>query len=371
MKRSAITIDNEFRSLIPPLTDIERSQLEDNLHRDGCRDPLVVWRGEHVLIDGHNRFEICNRDEISYDVVELSFESREKVKHWILCNQLGRRNLPPDVLSELRGLIYNDSQSQGKRTDLTSGQNGPKLSTAKKLAKELGVSERTIKRDGQYAKAIAKVTETVPDIRAKVRSGKVKKSDVIAAAKSPDDAAEIIAGTKKPEAKPAEESVASDEQKSERLLAAIERLWENASKEVRSISIGVIADLLGLDVPKLQQGALFDDVKKSDARIKPTKDEFEGFWKAYPRKTAKKDAQEKFVTAISRLCKTMEVEEAIRMIMDGVAVYVKSIKDDAICHASTWLNGRRWEDDIEDGVVRKKPGYGTYIEDDNYDPDAF
>jgi hypothetical protein len=52
-----IRIDERLRSHISPLRADERAQLEENLLRDGCQSPLIVWDG--VLLDGHNRYEIC------------------------------------------------------------------------------------------------------------------------------------------------------------------------------------------------------------------------------------------------------------------------------------------------------------------------
>ena len=46
------------------------------------------------------------------------------------------------------GRIYNRTKKQGKRTDLTSGQNDPK-STAEKIATDHGISEKTVKRYGK------------------------------------------------------------------------------------------------------------------------------------------------------------------------------------------------------------------------------
>lgn len=86
-----IVIDNEFRALIPPLSAEERAQLEANILADGCRDPLVTW-GE-ILIDGHNRHEICTKHGLPFDVVEHEFSSRDDAIEWIINNQFGRRNL--------------------------------------------------------------------------------------------------------------------------------------------------------------------------------------------------------------------------------------------------------------------------------------
>jgi hypothetical protein len=60
MVQTELAIDPEFRRLIPPLGAEERQGLEESLMREGCRDPLVVWRnGDRTLLDGHNRLEIC------------------------------------------------------------------------------------------------------------------------------------------------------------------------------------------------------------------------------------------------------------------------------------------------------------------------
>ena len=99
---AALKIDPEFRSLIPPLTEEERRDLERNLVKDGCRDALVVWKETGILLDGHNRLEICDRLGIKYRVDEVAIADRTSAKVWILRNQLGRRNLTPFALAELK-----------------------------------------------------------------------------------------------------------------------------------------------------------------------------------------------------------------------------------------------------------------------------
>ena len=62
-----ITINDELRSFVDPLTPIEYAALERSLLAEGCRDALVLW-GE-VLIDGHNRYEICRKHGIEFRTV--------------------------------------------------------------------------------------------------------------------------------------------------------------------------------------------------------------------------------------------------------------------------------------------------------------
>ena len=73
--------DKGFKNLIPPLHRQEYLQLEQNLIEDGCIDPIITWNG--IIIDGHNRYEICHRQNIPFRVVSMEFECREEVVAWI------------------------------------------------------------------------------------------------------------------------------------------------------------------------------------------------------------------------------------------------------------------------------------------------
>src|SRR5262245_5437797 len=97
-----ITINPELQSLIPPLTAEEYAQLEANIVADGCRDPVIVWREEQTLLDGHNRLQICKRQGLTYAIHEVSLPDLDAVKLWLSRNQRGRRNLTPEHMSYLR-----------------------------------------------------------------------------------------------------------------------------------------------------------------------------------------------------------------------------------------------------------------------------
>ena len=101
-----LKIDPEFQSQIPPLTDDEFHQLEENILKEGkLISPLIVWN--NTLVDGHNRYEIVQEHpEISFSTMPLPFESREEVLAWICKNQLGRRNLTPEQKKFLIGKQY-------------------------------------------------------------------------------------------------------------------------------------------------------------------------------------------------------------------------------------------------------------------------
>ena len=100
-------IDNEFKGLIPPLTDEEYKGLEESILKDGCRDALVLW-GE-ILVDGHNRYEICTRHNIPFKTVQKEFTNRDEVMLWMIDTQFSRRNLDaPDriLLAQKKAPIF-------------------------------------------------------------------------------------------------------------------------------------------------------------------------------------------------------------------------------------------------------------------------
>ena len=101
-----LKIDPEFQNQIPPLTDDEFKQLEENILKEGkLLSPLIVWN--NTLVDGHNRYTILQKHpEICFSTMPLRFENREEAVAWICRNQLGRRNLSPEQKRYLLGKQY-------------------------------------------------------------------------------------------------------------------------------------------------------------------------------------------------------------------------------------------------------------------------
>ena len=155
-----ITIDPEFKALIPPLSDEERLQLETNLLAEGCRDPIVIWGGQGILLDGHNRLEICHKQSIHYETNELFLPDRDAARRWIINNQFGRRNLSPDQLSYIRGKQYaNEKQAHGTNRFTSKSAQNALSKTADRLAVWHKVDPATIRRDAQYANAVDIIVE--------------------------------------------------------------------------------------------------------------------------------------------------------------------------------------------------------------------
>lgn len=184
-------IDVEFRSIIPPLAPEEFKALEESIIAEGCRDAIVVWKEKGVILDGHNRYDICVKHSIPYRTFEKPLADRDEAILWIIDNQLGRRNLNPEQMSLLRGQKYNKIKA---REQSPSGQFVRKAETAETLASKHGVDERTIRRDGQFAQAVDTLENFLPGITARVIHGEsISRQAVIEAAKEPETAAEKLA----------------------------------------------------------------------------------------------------------------------------------------------------------------------------------
>ncbi len=183
--KDQIIIREDLKALIPALASEELTQLEENILKEGVRDPIIIWQSgsSYVLVDGHNRFAICKKYSIDFPFKSMVFKDEDEVRDWMIKNQLGRRNLTQEQQSYLRGLRYLQEKGQGRRTDLTYGQNVQKsesVSTAERLAREYNVSDKTIIRDAQFAEGLEVVGRDNPELKKEILSGtsKLSKSEV-------------------------------------------------------------------------------------------------------------------------------------------------------------------------------------------------
>jgi len=173
-----VIVDPEFKKLIPPLVPDEKDRLRANLKRDGCRDALVVWEEEGILLDGHNRLEICEEEGIEYRTATISLPDRAAAEIWILENQAGRRNLNLSQRAFLALELENRynkytedaKKRQGTRTDLVRESRtmlGLGLKSRDQAADKFGVSRSAV------ARAITVKNRGIPELADAVKSGDV------------------------------------------------------------------------------------------------------------------------------------------------------------------------------------------------------
>lgn len=199
MDISDLIIDEEFESVIPPLSDDEFKLLEESILQEGeVYHPLVVWNNN--IVDGHHRYKILKEHpEIKYRIAEREFENRYEAISWICLNQLGRRNLSSAQRKMLLGRRYNaEKMAHGdfKRCDASPTSKNCVLEkttkekanvTADKIAEETGVSSRSVQYAGDFVNGVDAAEEVLPGVTKDITSGKIKPThaDVAAIAKAP------------------------------------------------------------------------------------------------------------------------------------------------------------------------------------------
>lgn len=150
----------ELQSLIPPLLKEEYELLESSILAEGCRERIILWKQDetqHVLIDGHNRYSICQKHGKPFEVkINETLKDLDAVKDWMIDNQLGKRNVTEETKSYLRGLQYNREKIKLGDGKKTGGQNVHQngLKTHERLGEQHKVSSKTIQRDEMFALAL-------------------------------------------------------------------------------------------------------------------------------------------------------------------------------------------------------------------------
>ena len=185
-----LRIDPEFKAQIPPLTQEERKQLEENILAEGeLLAPILVWNG--TIVDGHNRYEILqSHPEIPCSIRDLELETRDEVLVWICKHQLGRRNLTPEQKKFLMGKQYDaEKQADGfhgnqhTRPVLSAGAQNEHQQTAEKtcerIARENHISASAVRRAALFAAGVDLAEELCPGIRQRVLSGDLKAPDAL------------------------------------------------------------------------------------------------------------------------------------------------------------------------------------------------
>ncbi len=203
-----LTIDTEFKNLIRPLNREEYAQLEANLVVDGCREPIATWNG--VIVDGHNRYEVCNRLHIPYMIQEMAFDGRSEAIAWICGNQLGRRNITEETRKYLIGRQYEAEKDISFRRN-ANGHNQYTSSykdifptrmpgeirkessrrTAIRLGDQHHISSGAVQKYAKYSKALDTLGEKMPELVPKILSGSYKISHANIVALSEMDAEEV------------------------------------------------------------------------------------------------------------------------------------------------------------------------------------
>jgi transcriptional regulator with XRE-family HTH domain len=185
-----ITINDELRAFVDPLTDIEYAALERSLLAEGCRDALVLWRD--TLIDGHNRYEICQKHGIPFRTVHNNnFASIDDVMLWMIDNHLARRSVSDfqrgvlalkkkEIVTARMAEKMAEEPPQPEADDMDS-RPPPPWNTREEVAKAARVSANTISQIERIQKA------ATHELREAVRTGTISINAAANVAQLPEE----------------------------------------------------------------------------------------------------------------------------------------------------------------------------------------
>ena len=149
----------EMEQLLPPLSEEQFSALEGDILENGCY-ALIIVNEDMVIVDGHNRFRICEKHGLPFRMLVFSFADLLEAKQWALDTQKGRRNLDkwelgkialklkPEIEAKAKANMSAGGQafrpSEGAKEGLTTLSNLPAVNTRKELADAVGIGEVTM-----------------------------------------------------------------------------------------------------------------------------------------------------------------------------------------------------------------------------------
>ena len=88
-----LILSERIQNATPSMAFSELEMLQGSIDEDGVLNPLVVWKGRNVLVDGYYRYMYCHEKGIPFDIVEKEFADETAVVLWVVRQQLARRNL--------------------------------------------------------------------------------------------------------------------------------------------------------------------------------------------------------------------------------------------------------------------------------------
>ena len=247
-----IVVNPDLQAYIDPLTPEEYTALERSILAEGCRDALVLW-GE-VLVDGHNRYGICQKHGIPFQTVQNPrFASMEDVHLWMIEQHLGRRSVSDfqrgvlalrqrEIVAARRERAL--AQAPADAPDAAPGTDAAAPDGVTSTAPEPLPSREAIAKAARISSTQVKLIETIqkqaaPEVVAAVRSGTLS-----------INAAAAVASL------PAEEQVAAASAGADELKQAAKRVREAKRKPRTTPAASEDATDLPDTVPALQQRVL-------------------------------------------------------------------------------------------------------------------
>lgn len=116
-----IKIDIELENLLPKLDEEKEKLLEEDILKNGCISPIILWNG--YIVDGHHRYKICKRNNLEIKTKEMQFENKQEAMIWAWTTQKARRNIDDGTLFKIAKVFKPYYEKKAKEKQIEAGRN--------------------------------------------------------------------------------------------------------------------------------------------------------------------------------------------------------------------------------------------------------
>ena len=164
-----IQFNPTYHALIPPLTDDERSSLQESIRTKGQLESVKVKEdkllGKYIVLDGHNRVQICQELGKDVKIEVLNFNDTLEEKIYVIEINLQRRHLSAiNRVKQASKLVRLEKELAKKRKQSTipkKGQKGFQSMSMQDCNNTGRVNEIVAKKIGMSARTVAKLQKII------------------------------------------------------------------------------------------------------------------------------------------------------------------------------------------------------------------
>ncbi len=147
----------------------DMQSLIESIRDNGILTPFIVrpvYGDKYEIISGHRRLFACNVLGITEVPAVVKDLTREEAVIEMVDSNIHREKILPSEKAFAYKMKMDVLRKQGKRTDLTSSQNEPKLRSDEQIAKENNESRATVQR-------YIRLTRLIPELLQLVDEGRI------------------------------------------------------------------------------------------------------------------------------------------------------------------------------------------------------
>lgn len=143
-----LKIDIELENLLPKLEEEKYKLLEEDIVKNGCINPIIIWND--YIVDGHHRYKVCKANNIEFKTKEMQFENKQEAMIWAWTTQKARRNIDDGTLFKIAKVFKPYYEKKAKERQIEAGKNfgkgfqkSEKAIENEKKERQIEVSENT------------------------------------------------------------------------------------------------------------------------------------------------------------------------------------------------------------------------------------